>query len=111
MKPSTMRKVLFYAGNTVCILATVVLLGCVVAWQIGPELLSKMYQSVSPLLPYRFAALGLLAVGLLLLALGRDPGAAGPGQGKVRCPRCQALNDGAAKYCNQCGGPMADHLK
>jgi len=25
---------------------------------------------------------------------------------KVRCPKCRALNDEAAKFCNQCGGPL-----
>jgi hypothetical protein len=25
---------------------------------------------------------------------------------KVRCPKCQALNDEAARFCNQCAGPL-----
>jgi hypothetical protein len=25
---------------------------------------------------------------------------------KVRCPKCRALNDEAAKFCNQCGAPL-----
>jgi ribosomal protein L40E len=29
-----------------------------------------------------------------------------PPQIKVRCRRCQALNDEAAKFCNQCGAAI-----
>ena len=25
---------------------------------------------------------------------------------KVRCPKCRALNDETAKFCNQCGAPL-----
>jgi hypothetical protein len=25
---------------------------------------------------------------------------------KVRCPKCQALNDETSKFCNQCGAPL-----
>jgi hypothetical protein len=111
MKPSKMQKVFYYAG----ILATVLIIGCFVAWQLGPEFLWDMHQRFSPLLPYVHVGLGLLVLGLLLVALGREPGTAnpvpGPGPGaapqsKVRCHKCQALNDEHAKFCNQCGAAV-----
>jgi hypothetical protein len=36
-------------------------------------------------------------------ALGKP---AEPAPVKIRCQKCRALNDEAAKFCNQCGGPL-----
>jgi hypothetical protein len=36
-----------------------------------------------------------------------EEGAAHPQpQVKIRCRKCQALNDETAKFCNQCGAPL-----
>ncbi|MCC7087298.1 MAG: hypothetical protein IT427_20030 [Pirellulales bacterium] len=45
-----------------------------------------------------------VAEGLRSMELpGGDPAAEQPVEVKVRCRQCRALNDEAAKFCNQCG--------
>jgi hypothetical protein len=56
--------------------------------------------------------MGLVVIGVpvlvVALVLSQQRRAAGGGRlpVKVRCQKCEALNDEAAKYCNQCGSPI-----
>jgi hypothetical protein len=66
MKPFSMRNGLYYAGNVLAGIGALLLVGSLVAWQIGPELLSDIYERARLVLPYLLAGLGLLVLGILL---------------------------------------------
>src|SRR5262245_21746670 len=98
MRP-TLQKVLYYVGNILGVLGALLLVGSILAWMLGPELLTSLYERTKPVLPFFLTGVGLLVLGILL-SHGREPGAPA---GKVRCGNCAAINDGNAKFCNQCG--------
>jgi hypothetical protein len=105
----TIRKVLYYGGNVLGGIGGLLLIGSVVAWMVGPEILSDLYERTKPLVPFLLAGVGLSVLGTLLVALGHEPGATGTRtavDGKIRCGKCAALNDAHAKFCNQCGSPV-----
>jgi hypothetical protein len=100
-----MRKALFYVGNVLGVIGTLLLIGSVAAWQLGPEMLSSLYERARPLLPFLLVGLGLVVLGILLTkGIATVPDAA-PRE-KIRCGKCKALNDVHAKFCNQCGSAV-----
>ena len=114
MKRFTIRKVVGSVGAVLGTIGALVLVGSVTAWYLGPELLSHLYETTKPYLVYFLAGLGLLVLGCLLASWG-TPGAGTPRtgslldaarEGKIRCRQCAAVNDGRAKFCNQCGAPV-----
>jgi hypothetical protein len=106
MKASGVRKFFFYAGNVLAAIGTLLLFGSVFVWWVGPELFAELYEKSKPVLPFLLAGLGFLVLGILLASVMQDSQSAaraGPGGTKRRCGKCEALNDGAARFCNQCG--------
>jgi hypothetical protein len=97
------RKVLYYAGNVLGVLGGLLLAGSVAAWVVGPEVLAHFYERSRPVLPFVLAGLVLVTLGVLLTQ-GGAPGAA---PAAARCVKCGAANGGRARFCDQCGSPLA----
>ena len=105
MKLPIWRKALFYVGNVLGGIGTLLLIGSIAAWQLGPTILSDLYERARPLLPFLLVGLALLVLGILLTrGMATTPNAA-PKE-KIRCDKCRALNDVDAKFCNQCGSTV-----
>ena len=107
MKLPIWRKALFYVGNVLGGIGTLLLIGSIAAWQLGPTILSDLYERARPLLPFLLVGLGLLVLGILLSSttgMATVPGAAA--KEKIPCGKCGALNDVHAKFCNQCGSAV-----
>ena len=107
MKLPIWRKALFYVGNVLGFIGALLFIGSIVAWQVGPEILSSLYERARPLLPFLLVGLGLLVLGILLSSttgMATLPGAAA--REKIPCGKCGALNDVHAKFCNQCGSAV-----
>src|SRR5262249_48270046 len=92
-------------------------IGSVVFWMVGPEILSEFYEKTRPVIPYFLTGLGLVVLACFLspgqkltaAASGTGPAPGAAPEGKVRCGQCEALNDGHAKFCNQCGAAVGGH--
>jgi hypothetical protein len=115
MKQPTSRKFLEYIGRALGFIGILLIMGSVVVWQVGPEMLRNLYESIRPVVPFFLVGVGLLVLGILLSPGLRQTNAAAPGTkppesvapaGAVRCAKCAADNDGLAKFCDQCGASL-----
>src|SRR5947208_6891365 len=104
-----MRKFLDYFGTFLGVIGMLLLIGSVVVWTVGLEMLSELYEKTRPVLPYFLTGLGLVVLACFLSPNLRKPDGGPPGtqpdpgtapEGKLRCGKCEALNDGHAKFCN-----------
>src|SRR5262245_56280292 len=115
MKRLSLRKVLEYIGAALGVIGMLLIVGSVIAWQLGPEMLRELYERIRPVVPFFLAGVGLLVLGILLAPGLRQTNAAATGTGTpagaapagtIRCSKCAADNNGLAKFCNQCGAAL-----
>jgi hypothetical protein len=109
MDSSTTRKVRDWIGEILGLSGFLLVVGSIVWFVVGPERIEAVYEYVMAL---KWALLAfLIGLGLIVVACVLSPGLRQPGgtaptkaeQQGVRCPKCQALNDDQAKFCDQCG--------
>jgi hypothetical protein len=121
MQQSGVRRVFYYAGSVFCVTGTLLLLGSIVGSAIGWGAIKDFYDNNKPLVFSALGGLVLLALGIYFSALGagRDlvaiatptgttqgkpsPEDHASSEGAIRCDKCEAINDGDAKFCDQCG--------
>jgi hypothetical protein len=101
-------------GAMLGVIGMLLLIGSGVFWMVGPEAFWEFYEKAKPVLPYFLTGVGLVVLacflssgqGLSAVASGTGPAPRAEPEGKVTCGKCAALNDGTAKFCNQCGAAV-----
>jgi hypothetical protein len=115
-----MRKVFGYVCVILGITGGLLLVGSIVAFVLGPEEFSALWERARPILPFFLAWLGLVVLVIVLAnvlwpELGKPANAVNSGTGtvrgggpvgEIRCGKCEALNGGRAKFCDQCGAGL-----
>jgi peptidoglycan/LPS O-acetylase OafA/YrhL len=66
MKRLTLRTALEVGGTALVVIGMLLIAGSVAVWQFGPEMLTRLYESVKPVVPFFLAGVGLLVLGLIL---------------------------------------------
>jgi hypothetical protein len=115
-----MRTVLGYVLGFLFGGGLLLVIGSIVAFALGPEEVSALYERGKPILPFFLAGLGLTVLCAVLLSVlwpdqwksltatkaGMDTMPSGGPVAEIRCAKCSVVNDGLAKFCDQCGGAL-----
>jgi hypothetical protein len=115
-----MKTVLGYVLGFLLAGGILLVIGSIVAFALGPEKVSELYARSKPILPYFLAGLGLTVLCIVVLNVlwpdlgksltatkaGMDTMPSGGPVAEIRCGKCSAVNDGLAKFCDQCGGAL-----
>jgi hypothetical protein len=110
-----MRKFLDYLGTALGFVGVVLVIGSIVVWQVGPEMMSWLYERTKPVLPFFLAGVALIIVACVISPTMRgsnretsasDALPSREPAGDVPCGKCEALNDSQAKFCDQCGAAL-----